>query len=217
MDIKKSAILLLMIFTASCVVAKKKEIITLKEGDPLILLQEKKTALFEIDYSQMMVTDGKDHDNDLSYREWMIVQDEDKDRWTDDWVKKDSVECNKSFRDNFNDEIKKGIKLTKIGKDYKVILRFTMMYLGKHGSVGVGILFGARGLMDTAVASGELEVRDLKSDEVKLILSFNNLIGEEAYSQMARFKGVFENLCEEINEYLEDIQKQQKKQNKKKK
>lgn len=217
MDLKRCTVFLLMIISASCVVAKKKQIITVKEGDPLILLQEKKTAVFEIDYSQMMVTDGKDHENDLPYRDWMIVQDEDKDRWTDDWIKKDSVECNIAFRDNFNDEIKKGMKLTKIGKDYKVILRFSMIYLGKHGKALVGILFGARNMMDTAIASGELEVRDLKSGEVKLILSFDDLVGEEAYSQMSRFKGVFENLCEEINDYLEDFQKQQKKQDKKKK
>lgn len=207
----------MVLLTANCGFAKKKQIITIKEGDPLILLQEKKTAVFEIDYSQMMVTDGKDHDNDLIYREWMIAQDEDKDRWTDDWVKKDSVECNIAFRDKFNDEIEKGIKLTKIGKDYKVILRFSMIYLGKHKGATVGILFGARTLMDKAVASGELEVRDLKSDETKLIIAFDDLVGEEAYTQMKRFKGVFENLGEEINDFLEDYQKQQKKKDKKKK
>ena len=85
MNIKKSVFLLLMIFTASCVVAKKKEVFVIKEGDPFILLQEKKTAIFEIDYSNMMVTDSKDHDNDLLFKEWMIRQDEDNDKWIEDW------------------------------------------------------------------------------------------------------------------------------------
>ena len=84
---------------------KKSEIFTIIQGDPLVILQEKKTAVFEIDYSKMMVTDGKDHDNDLPFHEWMISQDEDDDEWLKDWKEKDSVECNKAFRDYFNDEI----------------------------------------------------------------------------------------------------------------
>ena len=215
-SLERCAIIILCILSTSFASAKKKEIITVKEGDPLILLQEKKTAIFEIDYSQMMVTDGKDHDYDLVFSEWMIAQDEDDDEWTKDWVKKDSVECNQAFRDNFNDEIKHGMKLTKIGKDYKVILRFSMINFGKKRSVAnkvAGVfLGGVSTLMSNAVASGELEVRDLKTGEVKLVLAFNDLVGEEAYTQVTRFKGIFENLCEQINDFLKDYQKKQKKQ-----
>ena len=195
--------------------AGKNEIITLKQGDPLILLQKKKTAIFEIDYSQMMVTDEKDHDNDMPFREWMISQDEDDDEWTEDWVKKDSIACNKSFRDKFNDEIKGGIKLTKLGKDYKVILRMNMINFGKTINVTKTILLGFSG--GSAKASGELEIRDLNDGEAVLILAFENLVGEGSVKQIGRLKGIFENLGEKINEYLEDYQKELKKQQKKEK
>ena len=33
----------------------------------MILLQEKKTAIFDIDYSKLVVTEGKNHDNLLFY------------------------------------------------------------------------------------------------------------------------------------------------------
>ena len=81
MDIKKSVILMLMIFTANCVAAKKGEVLTIKQGDPMILLQENKTAIFDIDYSKLIITDGKDHENDLDFRTWMIAQDEDSEKW----------------------------------------------------------------------------------------------------------------------------------------
>lgn len=212
MNIKKSVFLLLMIFTASCVVAKKKEVFVIKEGDPFILLQEKKTAIFEIDYSNMMVTDSKDHDNDLLFKEWMIRQDEDNDKWIEDWEREDKIECDKAFREHFNDEIKHGIKLTKLGKDYKVILRMTSIDFGPAVKMK---LMGFGG--GEAKADGELEVRDLNTDEILLIISFTQLKGESSFKQIGRLKGIFENLGEELNDYLEDIQKEQKKQDKKKK
>ena len=46
------------------------------------------------------------------------------------WEKEDSAACNKVFRENFNDEIKKGIKLSKIGKDYHVVLRLNIIDFG---------------------------------------------------------------------------------------
>ena len=192
--------------------------INLKQGDPLILLQEKKTAIFEIDYSQMMVTNGKDHDYDLPFAEWMISQDEDDDEWTKDWEKKDSAECSQAFRDYFNDEIKHGMRLTKLGKDYKVTLRFSMMFFGKEKSTArkiVGTVLGGLGNLRTqAQASGELEVQDLKTGETVLVLGFNDLVGEEGYTQITRFKGIFENLSEQIQDFLKKYQKQQKKKKK---
>ena len=222
---KKLTILFLLLMCAVVVSAKKKsEIFTIIQGDPLVILQEKKTAVFEIDYSKMMVTDGKDHDNDLPFHEWMISQDEDDDEWLKDWKEKDSVECNKAFRDYFNDEIKKGIKLTKLGKDYKVSLRFTEVYIGEHTKAGKAVLSiliaGGAGLnshRESAIASGEIQIDNLKTGETELLLAFSNFKGEESLSQIGRLKGIFENLSEEINEYLEDYQKQQKKLNKKKK
>ena len=68
-----------------------------------------------------------------------------------------------------------------------------------------------------AKADGELEVRDLNTDEILLIISFTQLKGESSFKQIGRLKGIFENLGEELNDYLEDIQKEQKKQDKKKK
>ena len=222
---QKILILLLCIMCTGLVSAKKKTTeITVKQGDPLILLQEKKTAIFEIDYSKMMVTDGKDHDNDLPFREWMISQDEDDEEWLKDWEEKDSAACHKAFRDHFNDEIKKGIKLTKLGKDYKIILRFDEIYLGKHasgGKIALGVLiggsFGLNAARESAIATGELEIQNLKTGEVELLLGFKNLVGEESLKQIGRLKGIFENLGEEINDYLEDYVKEQKKQNKKNK
>lgn len=222
---KTISILLSFIMCVGIVSAKKKtELFTIKQGDPLIILQEKKTAIFEIDYSKMIVTDGVDHENDLPFHEWMISQDEDDEEWLKDWKEKDSVECHRAFRDNFNDEIKKGIKLTKLGKDYKVTLRIDEIFLGKHasgGKVAVGVvLFGGYGLnahRKPAIATGELQIDNLKTGETELILSFSNLIGEESLSQIGRLKGIFENLSENINEYLEDYQKEQKKLAKKNK
>lgn len=221
MDIKKSVILMLMILTANSVAGKKGEILTIKQGDPMILLQENKTAIFDIDYSKLIITDGKNHDNDLDFRTWMIAQDEDSEKWLKDWEEKDSAECQKSFRDHFNDEIKKGIKLTKLGKHYKVILRPTMMRL-KTVSAGKKIagflLGGARALMDSTYGSGELEVRDINTDEVLLLITFDGLPGEEAYTQIRQIRGLYENLCEVMNEYLEDykedLEKEQKRQKK---
>lgn len=211
---QKILILFLCVMCTCFVSAKKKsEVITLKQGDPLILLQEKKTAIFEIDYSKMIVTDGKDHDNDLSFREWMILQDEDEEEWLKDWEEKDSAACHKAFREHFNDEIKNGIKLTKLGKDYKVTLRVNMINFGKTINVTKTILLGFSG--GSATASGELEVRDINTDDVVLILAFNDLKGEGSIKQIGRLKGIFENLGEEINEYLEDYAKEQKKQKKK--
>ena len=88
MDIKKGVIFLLMILTANSVAAKKGEILSIKQGDPMILLQENKTAIFDIDYSKLIITDGKNHDNDLDFRTWMIAQDEDSEKWLKDWEEK---------------------------------------------------------------------------------------------------------------------------------
>ena len=44
---------LMYVISVSASVAKDSELFTIKQGDPLILLQEKKTAVFEIDYSKM--------------------------------------------------------------------------------------------------------------------------------------------------------------------
>lgn len=204
---------MLMILTANCVEAKKDEVFTIKQGDPSILLQEKKTAIFDIDYSKMMVTDGEDHDNDLLFYEWMKVQDEDDDKWTEDWVKKDSAECQKAFRDYFNDEIKKGIKLTKFGKDYKVIFRLFMIDFGPAFKMKLTGYSGGE-----AKADGEMELLDIKTGETLLVIEFKNLKGDSSFKQIGRLKGIFENFAENLSEYLEeykeDMEKQQKKQKK---
>lgn len=209
----KNCFILFVFIMCAGFVSARNEIITLKQGDPLILLQKKKTAIFEIDYSQMIVTDGKDHDNDMPFYEWMQVQDEDNDKWTEDWIKKDSIACNKSFRDKFNDEIEGGMKLTKLGKDYKVTLRINMINFGKTINVTKTIFLGFSG--GSAKASGELEIRDLNNGEVMLILAFKDLVGEGSVKQIGRLKGIFENLGEKINEYLEDYQEEYEKQQKK--
>ena len=201
---------LLCVCSVSASTAKDSELFTIKQGDPLILLQEKKTATFEIDYSQMMVTDGKDHEYDLNFRDWMIRKDEDKGKWIEDWEKEDSADCNKAFREFFNDEIKKGLKLTKLGKDYHVTLRLYMIDFGPAVKYGLGGIKGGE-----AKADGELEVRDITTNEILLIIGFNKLKGDSSFKQIGRLKGIFENLGEELNDYLKDYQKQLKKQNKK--
>ena len=204
--LKRNLVLCLLCSICFCVSAKKGEIFTVKQGDPLILLQEKKTATFEIDYSQMMVTDSKDHDNDMNFREWMVAQDEDDDEWTKDWEDKDSAACQKAFRENFNDEVKKGIRLTKQGKDYNVVLRLTMI------DFGPSVKYSWRGLHGgEAIASGELEVRDKTTDEVLLVLEFTDLKGDSSFKQIGRLKGIFENLGEELSEFLKEYKKTQKK------
>ena len=209
---KKVCVLALFLISTGIATAYS-TVFTVKQGDPLILLQEKKTASFEIDYSQMMVTEGKDHDYDLPFREWMITRDEDGDKWLKDWEEKDSIKCNGEFRDKFNDEVEKAIKLTKVGKDYHLILRFDLVDFG--GSVKWTPMKGISG--GTAEAEGELKLLDKKTNEELLILGFNKLKGEDSFKQIGRLIGLFENLGEDLNEYLKDYQKQLKKQNKKKK
>lgn len=208
--IKRSFVIALCL-TAFCISEAKTSLFSIKSGNPLILLQEYKTATFEIDYSNMMVTNGKDHGYDLNFREWMITQDEDKGKWIEDWEKKDSAECNKAFREKFNDEVKKGLKLSKLGKDYHVVLHLEMIDFGPSVKYGLGGIKGGE-----AKANGEIEVRDLKTNEILLVLCFNELSGESSFKQIGRLKGLFENLGEQLNEYLQDYQKQQKKLNKKK-
>jgi hypothetical protein len=184
----------------------KSSLFTIKTGDPSILLQVGKTATFEIDYSNMIVTDGKHHENDMLFYDWMITQDEDKGKWLEDWEKKDSAECVKEFREKFNDEVKKGIKLTKLGKDYHVIMRLSRIDFGPGAKYGFGGVKGGE-----ADADGELEIQDKNTKEVLLILSFEKLEGESSFKQIGRLKGIFENFGEKISDYLKDYQKQQKK------
>ena len=66
-----------------------------------------------------------------------------------------------------------------------------------------------------ATANGELEVRDLNTDEVVLVLAFTNLKGESSFKQIGRLKGIFENLGEELSDYLKDYQKEYEKLQKK--
>ena len=214
LNLKRGFIFGLMCVFSICSSAKDSEVITVKQGDPLILLQPKKTATFEIDYSNMMVTNGKDHEDDLLFETWMKMQDEDNDEWSKDWESKDKESCYRAFRDHFNDEVEDGIKLTKFGKDYNVILRFTMINFGP--AVKYSIVTGMK--KGEAKVDGELEVRDLNSGEVQLLISFHDLKGEGSFKQIGRLKGIFENLGEELSEYLEnykeELEKQQKKQKK---
>ena len=212
LNLKRGLIFGLMCVTSLIASAKDSELFSIKQGDPLIILQEKKTAVFEIDYSQLVITDSKDHDNDMNFVLWMAVQDEDNDKWIKDWVEKDSLECNKAFRDHFNDEIKKGIKLSKFGKDYKVTLRLFMLDFGPAVKMK---LTGFKG--GEAKADGELEICDKNTGETLLLLGFTNLKGDSSYKQIGRLKGIFENLGEELSDYLEDYQKEQKKLAKKNK
>lgn len=217
-DYKKFfAILFVAIITSCFASAAKKEFIILKQGDPLIIQQEKKTATFEIDYSKTMVVYGKKNEEEASFRDWMIMQDEDDEDWIKDWERKDSAEVSKTFRECFSDNIKKAMKLTKTGKDYKVILRIYRLSLGTTTSAGSVILFGGAAAQ-AAVISGEIEIQDLKTGETVLILEYDDVVGDGHYRIMARFRNVIDNLCNRIDEYLKDykkkIAKEQKKQKK---
>ena len=184
----------------------KSELFTIVEGSLDVLLELKKTAVFEIDYSQMMVTNGKNHEDDVDFATWMQVQDEDDDKWTTDWETKDKEKCHKAFREHYNNEVKQGLKLSKLGKDYKVVLRLTMIDFGPAVKYGLGGIKGGE-----AKANGIFEVRDLNTDEVKLILKFEGLKGESSFKQIGRLVGIFENFGEELSNYLKDYQKGQKK------
>ena len=183
---------------------------TVKFGDLGVLLQEKKKATFEIDYSQLIITDSEDHDNDMDFATWMKAQDEDDDEWTKDWEEKDKESCDKAFRDNFNGEVDDAIKLTKLGKDYHLILRLTMLDFGPPIKYSWKGLWGGE-----AVASGELELKDQRTGETVLLISFENLKGDSSFKQIGRLIGFFENLGEELNELLKKFKKEQKKAKKK--
>ena len=63
-------------------------------------------------------------------------------------------------------------------------------------------------------ASGSFEVRDINTDEVKLILDFKDLKGEGSFKQIGRLIGIFENFGEQLNEFLEEYQEEYEKQQK---
>lgn len=209
MCLKKSFLFTLLCLTTTFAAAKS-DIFTVKQGDPLVLLQEKKTAIFEVDYSHLIVTDSKDHDNDMDFKSWMQTQDEDEDKWLIDWETKDKADCDKAFREHFNDEVENGIKLTKLGKHYKVILRLTLIDFGPAVKMKLTGISGGE-----AKANGELEVCDINTGETLLNLSFENLKGESSFKQIGRLKGIFENLGEELSDYLKQYKKEYDKQQKK--
>lgn len=195
-----------VLILASLTVSAKGGPFKVKQGDPLVLLQEKKKAVYEIDYSKLIIVDKKDADNNMDFETWMKAQDEDNDKWTSDWESKDKADCDKAFREHFNDEVKGGIHLTKLGKDYKVILRFFTIDFGPAAKMKLTGFSGGE-----ATASGELEVLDLNTNETLLVLSFSDLKGESSFKQIGRLKGLFENLGEELSDFLKDCQKAAKK------
>jgi len=205
---KKGWLAALMLLTAVSINAKD-DLFTVVKGSLDVLLEQKKTAVFEIDYSQMMVTNSKDHEDDVDFATWMQAQDEDDDKWTNDWETKDKEKCHKAFREHYNDEVKQGLKLTKLGKDYKVILRLTMIDFGPAVKYGFGGIKGGE-----AKADGVFEVRDINTDEVKLVLKFEGLKGDSSFKQIGRLIGIFENFGEKLSDYLKDYQKEQKKKRK---
>lgn len=206
----KRSLLLTFLCLMATVATAKSDLFTVKQGDPLVLLQEKKTAIFEVDYSHLIVTDSKDHDNDMDFKTWMQTQDEDDDKWLTDWETKDKADCDKAFRDHFNDEVENGIKITKLGKHYKVVLRLTLIDFGPAVKKKLTGISGGE-----AKSNGELEVADINTGEVLLNLSFENLKGESSFKQIGRLKGVFENLGEELSDYLKQYKKEYDKQQKK--
>lgn len=212
-SIKLMTMMILVIFGCSVVTVtakSKNNVIEVKYGSLDLLLQEKKKATFEIDYSQLIITDSKNHDNDMDFLTWMQTQDEDDDEWTKDWEEKDKANCDKAFRDEFNSEIEDVIKLSKFGKDYHLILKLTMLDFGPPVKYSWKGLWGGE-----AVASGELELKDQQTGETILLISFENLKGESSFKQIGRLKGIFENLCEKLNDLLKKHKKEQKKAKKK--
>ena len=65
-----------------------------------------------------------------------------------------------------------------------------------------------------AKADGLFEVRDINTDEVKLVLKFEGLKGDSSFKQIGRLIGIFENFGEKLSDYLKDYQKEQKKKRK---
>lgn len=178
-------------------------------GDPLALLQKAKRAVYEIDYSGLIVTDTDHPENDMDFTSWMISQDEDNDKWTRDWEEKDKAACDKAFREKWNDEVKDGIRLTKLGKDYKVILRL------KKIDFGPPVTYNFRGFHGgEARANGELELCDFETGETVTLISFKDLKGEDSFKQIGRLKGIFENLGENMHDFLKDCKKEAKKRKK---
>lgn len=191
-------------------VAAKDSPLKVLAGDPLAFLQKNKKAAFEIDYSELIVTDTDHPENDMDFASWMVSQDEDGDKWTRDWEEKDKAACDKAFRENFNNEVEDGIRLTKLGKDYKVILRL------KKIDFGPPVTYSLRGFNGgEARATGELVLCDFGTGEIVALISFNNLKGEDSFKQIGRLQGIFENLGENLNDFLKDCKKEAKKKAKK--
>ena len=202
-----------MLLTLALVsVSAKGPVFTVKSGDPTIILEKGKTALYEIDYSKAIITNSKDHEDDLPFDKWMAShEDEDgENKWARDWPK-DQKELKKTLREKFNDANGKGVQLTKDGKNYKIILRLTMIDWGASFKVK---LTGPGG--GNAKISGEFEVQDLSGTSLAII-EFKDQKGGSSYKQIGRLKEALEWLSNDIVDFTKDYQKAQKKAAKKKK
>ncbi|QUB82105.1 hypothetical protein [Prevotella jejuni] len=203
---KKIFGILMFLGFINCVYAKTP--FKVKQGNPLVILQKDKKAIYDIDYSKMIVTDG-DPENDMDFVSWLASKDEDGKKWSKDWENKEKAECKKTFREKFNKEIKNGFELTKLGKDYKVIFRISKIDFGPAVKMKLTGFGGGE-----AKASGEFEVRDFNTDEILTIITFENLVGESSFKQIGRIKGLFENFSEELSDFLKSYQKEEKKADK---
>ncbi|MBQ4449819.1 MAG: hypothetical protein II900_05250 [Prevotella sp.] len=204
----KKIIMSIMLLTLALVSISAKDVFTVKSGDPSIILEKGTTALYEIDYSKAVVTNSKDHEDDVPFNDWVVSYEEDDEdaKW-----KKDENELKKTFREKFNDANKKGVQLTKTGKNYKIILRLTMVDWGAAVKMRLTGLGGGNALI-----SGEFEVQDMNGTSLAVV-EFKDQKGGSSFKRIGRLKEAFEWLSNDIVDYIKDYQKAQKKAAKKKK
>ena len=167
---------------------------TCLEGDPLLLLQEGKTATYEIDYSHLIITNSFQKDD---FATWLMDNDE-ADSWEENQRKWD-----RAFRDKYNNEVRTGIRLSSSSKNLHLILHLDLIDFG--APVKYTLMKGIQG--GEADADGAIELLDKTTGKTLLILRFLGFKGEDDFQKMGRIEGLFENLGEELASYISKYNK----------
>lgn len=154
--------MLLALATAS---AKNKEVI-LKSGDPTVLNQPGKTAIFTFDYKNT-ICEGKPLQKYLKDRGEENVK---------DWPKECQDTEDNYFMERWNDESKKSITLIKGGEaDYKVIVHIDKLDLGSTAVAMFVPTFSRK--TGACEVSGTVDIIDQKTGKTVCVLEISKLRG----------------------------------------
>ena len=158
-------IMSLMLMAVMTTSAKSKEV-NLKSGDPKVLNQPGKTAIFTFDYKNT-VCEGKPLQKYLADRGEKNVK---------DWPKECQETEDSYFMERWNDESKKNIKLVKEGTaDYKIVVHIEELDLGSTAAAMFMPSFSRK--TGACEVSGTIDVIDQKTGKTVCVFEINKLRG----------------------------------------